>query len=196
VPASRVALAAAMGPEAMTNPGQSSPIVPQGPPKLCRGCGTVKPRAAFYARRTQWGVYAQSRCKECARTRPENASYGRRYRTRVFADPEAAAVYRDKQRERARRQRGTPPARYRTGGPSATAGGLLPAGPFAQWLATLGDGPTAIGLACGLDPRQVDKYLNGSRDVLLDVVDRALLKAHTATTLNDLYPIEDEGNDA
>lgn len=166
-------------------------IVAEGPPKLCNGCQQTKPRSEFYARVTEWGVYAQSRCKSCARTRNGNANYAQQYRDRVRQDPEALAIYHDRNRERMRRQRGTPPERYRVGrlGEGGTGGDKLDPAPFAAWLATLGPDSTVIGHECGLEPSQVRKYLKCERRVTLDVVDRALLHANTLTRLDDLYPM-------
>ena len=66
---------------------------------------------------------------------------------------------------------------------------MVPAGPLADWLRTLGHDSVEIACVTGLNDRQVRVYLSGKRSVVsLDVVDRACL--HADADLNDLYPLE------
>jgi hypothetical protein len=66
----------------------------------------------------------------------------------------------------------------------------MPVEPFAQWLETLGDSSTEIATITGLSDRQVRTYLARERNVLVDVADRAVLHAATATTLDDIWTYE------
>lgn len=170
-----------------------SALIAEGPPKLCRGCNTVKPRSEFYARRTPWGVYAQSRCKECIKPISGNPEYSRRYRKRLQSDPEAIAIRRDKDRVRARIGRKPRSDRYGYERGDASRGRPVDdPQPFLDWLRTLGPDAEHIGAECGIDPAQIRKYLSGAIVPTERTVDRAVTFAEQTYRLNDLLPLAED----
>ena len=112
-------------------------------------------------------------------------------RQRVKADPTRHELDKERDRirqERDRRANGVP---ERNGRRAPGQGRKLPAEPFAAWLGTFSTGPTGVAALTGLSKRHALEFMAGRRRyVYSDTVDRALLHAGTAATLDDLYPPE------
>ena len=170
--------------------------------KRCRRCGRDKPWREFYAAK-KWpdGTMRapHSRCKKCSnairhqqrRNSPTQwarwLELNRTLKAEARKDPEWAATLREYQRTYYRTRNGVTPDRYRVDMSGPAGGRELDTAPFAAWLRTLGRTAGQIGLACGLNERQVRAYLDGERPTVYeDVVDRALLDF--PLRLEDLYP--------
>lgn len=162
------------------------------PTKKCAKCKRRKPWTDYWAK-TKWpdGTMRQpqSWCKTCHAERTPNPEVRQRANQRYWAkykrDREAYTDHLERRRFRYHIARGTSePVRSK----SKDQAPRLRVAPFAAWLRTLGTNSVDIAKECGLNDRQVRMYLSESRDVLLDVADRALLYASTTTRLEDLWP--------
>lgn len=166
---------------------------------IFRRASTDTQQSEFY-RRNKHSASLRAVCKPCDLERrrqfdtqnPElKRARQRDWLNRKRSDPEARAILKDQSREYWRRTRGVTPDRYRNRSGGHAKGKSYDPAPFAAWLETLGSDIPAIARVAELDPGQVRKILAG-RPVRIDVVDRTLIAAGTATTIDDLYPIEGE----
>lgn len=149
--------------------------------RTCSKCGEDKPWFAFYpASRWPDGSMRRPRpdCIKCVRAR--SADYYRTHARQIITAHmerwHRDAAYRQAHyaRKRKKRERGI--------------GRRLDGGPFAQFLLGHFDSLRGAADVTGVEPRQLAKYLNGTHQPSMQVVDRVLCRVDDGTRIEDLYP--------